>query len=71
MFVRSAAHVKTVNEWKALSRRHSADGAARTFARRNMVAVIMRGDDSATVYLYDVANDRLAKVNHATPEWVA
>ncbi len=71
MFVRSAAYVKTVNEWKARSRRHSADAAARAFARANMVAVIMRGDDSAVAYLYDVANDRVAKTSYASPEWVA
>lgn len=71
MFVRTAAFVKTVNEWKARSRRHSADAAARSYARENMLAIIMRGDDGAIVYLYDVANDRIVKVNHAAPEWVA
>lgn len=71
MFVRSAAFVKTVNEWAALAPRRSVDRAARAFAKDNMVAVVMHGDDSATAYLYDVMNDRVAKVRHSAPEWVA
>lgn len=71
MFVRTAAFVKTVNEWKARNSRRSADAAARAYARENMVAVVMRGDDGAIVYLYDVAHDRIVKVAHDAPEWVA
>lgn len=71
MFVRSASFVKTVNEWAARSPRRSADAAARRFARENMVAIIMRGDDSAVSYLYDVANDRIAKTTHRNVEWAA
>lgn len=71
MFVLSSPFVKTVNEWKARSPRRSADAAARRFARDNMVATIMHGDDSATLYLYDVANDRIATARYAKPEWVA
>ena len=71
MFVRSAAFVKTVNEWAALAPRRSVDSAAKRYARENMVAVVMHGDDSATAYLFDVANDRIAKVRHSNPEWVA
>jgi len=71
MFVRTAAFVKTVNEWKARNSRRSADAAARAYARENMVAVVMRGDDGAIVYLYDVAHDRIVKVAHDAPEWTA
>jgi hypothetical protein len=71
MFVRTAAFVKTVNEWKARNSRRSADAAARAYARENMVAVVMRGDDGAIVYLYDVANDRIARVTYDAPEWAA
>lgn len=61
MFVRSASFVKTAQEWAALSPRGSVENAARAYAKANMVAVVMRGDDSAVSYLYDVANDRVAK----------
>lgn len=71
MFVRSAPFVKTVREWQSLSSRRSADAAARRFAKANMVAIVMRGDDSAVAYLYDVTNDRVARVVHAAPDWVA
>ena len=71
MFVLSAPYVKTVNEWAARAPRRSVESAAKRFARENMVAIVLHGDDSATAYLYDVANDRVAKVKHATPEWVA
>lgn len=69
MFSRTASFVKTVPEWSALSSRRSADAAARHFAKRHMVAVMMRGDDSAVGYFYDVASDRVAKVNYQNPEW--
>lgn len=71
VFVRSAPFVKTVSEWAALAPRRSVDRAARQYAKANMVAVVMRGDDSAVAYLYDAANDRIARVVHAAPEWVA
>ncbi len=71
MFVRSASFVKTAPEWAARSPRRSVDAAARRFARENMVAIVMRGDDSAVSYLYDVANDRIAKTTHRNVEWAA
>ena len=71
MFVRSAPFVKTSAEWAARSPRRSVDAAARRFARENMVAIIMRGDDSAVSYLYDVANDRISKTTHRNVEWAA
>lgn len=71
MFVRSASFVKTVAEWSALAPRRSADRAARAFAVTNMVAVIMRGDDSAVSYLYDVDGKRVVRTIHRNVEWVA
>lgn len=71
MFSRSAFFVKTTGEWAALAPRRGVDGAAKRFARENMVAVVMLANDDAVMYLYDVANDRVAtKVVHQ-PEWVA
>lgn len=71
MFVRSAPFVKTASEWAALAPRRSVDAAARAYAKANMVAVVMRADDSAVAYLYDAMRGRVAKVDHAAPEWVA
>ena len=71
MFSLSAPFVKTANEWRALSRRKSVDGAARAYAKANMAAVVMCGDDSAVTYLYDVANDRVSVRAHKRVEWVA
>lgn len=71
MFVRSAPFVKTTAEWAALAARRSADRAARSYAVRNMVAIIMRADDSAVSYLYDVANDRVVRTVHRDVVWVA
>lgn len=71
MFVRSAPFVKTTAEWAALASRRSADRAARAYAARNMVAVMMRGDDSAVSYLYDVENDKVVRTVHKNVEWVA
>ncbi len=71
MFVRSASFVKTAAEWSALAPRRSADRAARAFAVRNMVAVLMRGDDSAVSYLFDVERNRVVRTLHLKPEWVA
>lgn len=69
MFVRSAAFVKTTAEWAALAPRRSAARAARAYAVRNMVAIMMRGDDSAVSYFYDVEGDRVVRTVHAKPEW--
>jgi len=71
MFSLSAPFVKTANEWRSKSRRKSIDGAARAYAKSNMVAIVMCGDDSAVSYLYDVANDRVARTVHKNVEWAA
>ena len=71
MFSLSASHSKTANEWRALSKRKSVEGAARAYAKANMVAVVHRADDSAVAYLYDVANDRIAKVTYPKVNWTA
>lgn len=71
MFVLSAPYVKTANEWKAASRRHSIDGSARAYAKANMVAVVLCGDDSAVSYLYDVMNDRISVKSYKNVEWVS
>lgn len=71
MFVRSAPFVKTVREWAVLAPRRSADRAARSYAVRNMVAVMMRGDDSAVSYLFDVERNRVVRTIHRNVEWVA
>jgi hypothetical protein len=36
-----------------------------------MVAVIMRGDDSAVSYLYDVERQRVVRTLHRNVEWAA
>lgn len=69
-FSRSAAFVKSVNEWRGISRRKNATGAAKAFARANMVAVIHRADDSAIGFFYDVANDQIAQVTYPNVEWL-
>ncbi|EPR09793.1 hypothetical protein M527_06600 [Sphingobium indicum IP26] len=71
MFVRSASYVKTTKEWAALAPRRSVESAAKRFARENMIAVVMLGNDDAVAYLYDPANDRVAKAIYRHPEWVA
>lgn len=71
MFSLSASHVKTVAEFRAMSPRKSADAGARAFARKNMVAVVLCGDDSAISYLYDVANDRISRRVYKHVEWSA
>lgn len=71
MFVLSAPFVKTANEWRALSPRKSVDGAARAYAKANMAAVVLCGDDSAVTYLYDPANDRISVKAHKQVEWAA
>lgn len=71
MFSLSASFVKTANEWRGLSRRKSVEGAAKAYARKHMVAVIHRADDSAVAFLYDVANDRVARVTYPKVEWAA
>lgn len=70
-FSRSAPFVKSANEWRGLSRRKSVDGAAKAFAKANMVAVIHRADDSAVGYFFDVANERVARVTYPQVEWLA
>lgn len=67
----SAPFVKTTREWAARSPRRSADAAARRFAREHMVAVILAPNDDAVIYLYDVANDRVARTVEKNPRWVA
>lgn len=71
MFVLSAAYTKTANEWRALSKRKSVDGADRAYAKAHMVAVVLCGDDSAVSYLYDTMNDRIAVKAHKNVEWAA
>jgi len=70
-FSRSAAFVKSANEWRGLSRRKSVEGAAKAFAKANMVAVVHRADDSAVGYFFDVANERVARVTYQQVEWLA
>jgi hypothetical protein len=70
-FSRSANFVKSANEWRGMSRRKSFEGAAKAFARANMVAVVHRADDSAIGFFYDVANDRVARVTYPAVEWLA
>lgn len=69
MFSRSASFVKTTSEWAARSRRRSVDAAARSFAKANMVAVVMLANDDAVGYFYDVANDRVATKVFRNPSW--
>ena len=71
MFSLSAPFVKTAREWAALAPRRSADRAARSYAVRNMVAVVLRGDDSAVSYLYDVERQRVVRTLHRNVEWSA
>ena len=71
MFSRSASFVKTTGEWAALAKRRSVEAAAKAYAKAHMVAVVMLGNDDAAVYLYDVANDRVAKQVHRNVEWAA
>lgn len=70
MFVSSASYVKTSREWAALAPRRSVESAAKRYARENMVAVVMLGNDDAVSYLFDVANDRVVKTIHRNVEWV-
>jgi hypothetical protein len=69
MFSRSAFFVKTASEWAARAPRRSVESAAKEFARRNMIAVVLLGNDDAVAYLYDAASDRVAKEVHRKPEW--
>ena len=71
MFVSSAPYVKTSREWAALAPRRSVETAAKSYARANMVAVVMLGNDDAVSYLFDVANDRVVKTVHRQVEWAA
>jgi len=69
MFSLSASFVKTSKEWSFVNRRRSVESNAKAFAKLNMVAVVMLPNDDAIVYLYDVANDRIAKQIHKSPRW--
>jgi hypothetical protein len=71
MFVSSASYVKTAREWAALAPRGSVESAAKAYARANMVAVVMLGNDDAVSYLFDVANDRVVKRIDRNVRWVA
>ena len=71
MFVYSANYVKTPQEWAALAPRRGVESAAKRYARENMAAVVMLGNDDAVSYLFDVANDRVVKTIHRNVEWVA
>lgn len=71
MFSRSASYVKTTREWAARAKRRSVEAAAKAYARQNMVAVVMLGNDDAVAYMYDVANDRVAKQVYRGVEWAA
>ena len=71
MFSRSASFVKSSKEWSFVNRRRSVESNAKAFAKLNMVAVVMLPNDDAVMYLYDVANDRIAKKVCRKPEWVA
>lgn len=71
MFVRSASHVKTVSEWAAMAPRRGVDAAARSFAKLHMVAIVMRGDDTAVSYLHDVESGKVIKTTHREVEWAA
>lgn len=71
MFSRSASYVKTTGEWAARSPRRSVDAAAKRFARENMVAVVMLGNDNAVAYLYDPCNDRVVRKGYENVEWSA
>lgn len=71
MFVRSAPFVKTVREWAALSPRGGFEQAARLYAKANMVAVILRGDDTAVSFLHDVESGKVVKTTHRAVEWAA
>lgn len=70
-FSRTAFFVKSANEWRGLSRRKSFVGAAKAFAKANMVAVVHCADDSAIGFFYDVANERVARVTYSDVQWSA
>jgi hypothetical protein len=71
MFVSSASYVKTSREWAALAPRGSVESAAKAYARKHMVAVVMLGNDDAVSYLFDVANDRVVKRIDRNVRWGA
>jgi hypothetical protein len=51
--------------------RGSVESAAKAYARANMVAVVMLGNDDAVSYLFDVANDRVVKRIDRNVRWVS
>lgn len=67
----SAPHCKTANEWKALSKRKSAEGAAEAYAKAHMVAVIHCADDSAILFLHDVESGKVRRTTKRDVEWGA
>ena len=71
MFSRSSSFVKTPREFAKFAPRKSVEAGAQAFARANMVAVVMLANDDAVVYLYDVANDRVAKQVYREVAWSA
>lgn len=79
MFHRSAPHVKTPQEWAALSGNlkgsrfvsaRATEAGARRYARENMVAVVMHADDTATAFLFDAESGRVVKRPRAAVAWV-
>ena len=71
MFVSSASYVKTSKEWAALAPRGSVESAAKDYARKHMLAVVMLGNDDAVSYLFDVALDRVVKRIDRNVRWDA
>ena len=69
MFSRSASFVKTTGEWAAQAKRRGVETAAKAYAKRHMVAVVMLANDDAVGYFYDVANDRVATKVFRNPIW--
>jgi hypothetical protein len=69
MFSRSASFVKTTAEWAARAKRRSVDAAAKAYAKKYMVAVVMLANDDAVGYFYDVANGRVATQVFKNPGW--
>lgn len=69
MFVSTADHVKTTQQWAARAKRRGVESAAKAYARAHMVAIVMLANDDAVSYLFDVANDRIVKTIHRNVEW--
>jgi hypothetical protein len=69
-FHRSETHIKTTREWATLAPRGSVESAAKAYAKANMVAGVMLANDDVVLYIFDVANDRIAKQVCKNPTWV-